>query len=71
MIYLTGQFGLAALNALGVKIGQVDFQAEADQTTEFFHTLFVKAVERQAKIYFPKDFLVAANGDISHAKQEQ
>jgi hypothetical protein len=46
--------------ALGVKIGNVEFQSEVEQTAEFFHILFVKAIEKQAKIYFPKDFLVAS-----------
>ena len=44
VIYLSGQFGLAALIALGIKVGHVDFQNEVEQTTEFFHTLFAKAV---------------------------
>lgn len=52
-IYLAGQFGLAALAALGVKVGNLENQKDVEQTQEFFHTLFVKAIQKNARINFP------------------
>lgn len=70
-IYLGGQFGLAALHALGVKVGHIDNAGDFDQTTEFFNTLFVKSVEKKARLHFPTDFLLAVPEDMEKSKQEQ
>ncbi len=45
--------------------------SEWEQCTEFFHSVFQKAVRKQAKIYFPKDFVIASQSDIENAKHEQ
>lgn len=45
-IYLGGQFGLAALHALGVKVGHIENAHDFEQTAEFFKILYNKAVER-------------------------
>ncbi len=57
---------MAALQALGVKVGLVE--GEWEGCSEFFHTMFQKAVIKKAKIYFPSDFLIATQADIEHAK---
>ena len=70
-IYLGGQFGLAALHALGVKVGHVDNMSDFEQTAEFFQTLFVKCVGKKARLHFPLDLLTASPDDIEKAKHEQ
>ncbi len=67
-IYFAGQFGLAALAALGVKVGHLENQSDVEQTQEFFHTLFVKAVQKNARINFPQDVLVANQSEIDQSK---
>ena len=62
-VYLGGQFGLAALHALGVRVGSLDngVHETFDQTIEFFKTLFYKSVERKAKLHFPIDAVISSH----------
>ncbi len=73
-IYLSGQFALAALHALGIKVKPIENQGnqgDFDQTTEFFNTLFLKSVEKKVRLHFPTDFIVTTSEDIEKAMQEQ
>lgn len=70
-VHLAGQFGLGALYALGGKLGFSELYEIFDATSEFYRTLFLKAVEKRANLRFPADTVSATHADIEQAKLEQ
>lgn len=74
-IHLYGELGLAAIHALGIKVGKVDRQGDNtkdyEQVKEFFLNLFDKIIEKRVKIYFPFDFLVSQKYEIEDSVKEE
>lgn len=52
-------------------MGHVENLGDFEQTNEFFKTLFVKSVEKKARLHFPTDLIIALPEDMEKSKQEQ
>lgn len=72
--YLMGEMGLAGLFALGVKVGKVDRAgdnlSDYAQVKDFFSKLIDKAIQKDIKIYFPRDVLVSQKYEIEDTVKE-
>lgn len=60
-IHLLGEVGLAALYALGIKVGRVERTEHSGQEyemlKEFFFKLFNNAIDKGVKLFFPLDLI--------------
>lgn len=68
-----GEVGLAALHALGFKVGRVERTANNEKDYEsvkqFFMAIFEKAAMNKVKIYFPIDFIVSQKVELEEEKK--
>lgn len=72
-IHIYGEVGLAALYALGFKVGRVERSASNEKDYEsvkqFFLAIFEKAAMNKVKIFLPVDFIVSQKVELEEEKK--